>query len=266
MKRFLCLLLSLTLLLLCGCGRSASAPQESAASQGPDVSQGPAASQGPSASQAPAAPAQSETRAEVFSQDEYMLYQNVFYNDYGPKVDGTQVEKEGVFAMITDAFNQRQRYYVWGYYDKTRCCDWQWEFVPDNPDALPAPGSLITVSGTFASAKDALDGYWIKDASFSTKQTYGGESASLDMAAMSCTLERVQMYNVMYKPEEFEGKDFTAYGRLTADSMLQDPYYDGSWQIGYSWDGSDPGIDRLCAVRGEILGGTLTVESLDPME
>ena len=28
---------------------------------------------------------------------------------------------------------------------------------------MPAPGSLITVSGTFAKEEAALDGYWIKE-------------------------------------------------------------------------------------------------------
>ena len=258
MKRTL--ILFLALLMLCGCGKSAPAQQAPAAPQGPAVPQGPAAPQ------ASAEPAQSQTRAEVFSPDEYMLYQNVFYGDYGPQAEGTQVEKQGVYATLTDVYNQRRRYYVWGYYDKTRCCDWQWEFVPDDPDALPAPGSLITVTGTFAAAQDALDGYWIEGAACATDQAYGGESAALDMAAMSCTLERVQMYNVLHAPEEFEGKDFTAYGRLAADRMLQDPYYDGSWQIGYRWDGDDPGVDRLCAMRGEIRDGVLSVRSLEPME
>ena len=242
MKRSLCLILALTLLVLCGCGKTASTAS------------------------APSGPTETATMPEVFSQDEYMLYQNVFYGDYGPDAAGKPVEKQGVLAILHDAFNQRERYYVWGYYDKTKCCDWQWEFVPEDPASLPAPGSLITVTGTFAAAEDALDGYWIEGAKTSAEKIFTGAGAELNMAVMSCTLERVQMYNILYKSEDFEGKSFTAYGRLAADSMLQDPYYDGSWQIGYRWDGKIPGLELLCAMSGQVQGGTLSVQSLESME
>ena len=148
MKRMSLLLLSL--LLLCGCGKSAPAPQT------------------------PVDPARSDALPEVYSQDEYMLYQNVFYGDYGAEAVGKTVEKQGAYATVYDAYNQRQRYYVWGYYDRTKCCDWQWEFVPENPDALPAPGSMIRVTGTFAASEDALDGYWIEPADCSVEGIYTG--------------------------------------------------------------------------------------------
>ena len=240
MKRMSLLLLSL--LLLCGCGKSAPAPET------------------------PAEPARSDALPEVYSQDEYMLYQNVFYGDYGAEAVGKPVEKQGAYATVYDAYNQRQRYYVWGYYDRTKCCDWQWEFVPENPDALPAPGSMIRVTGTFAASEDALDGYWIEPADCSVEGIYTGPAADLNMAVMSCTLERVQMLNILYKPEEFEGRSFTAYGRLTAEGTLQDPYYDGSWQIPCRQDGDAPDPERLYLLNGTVEDGALKAQSMENLE
>ena len=204
-------------------------------------------------------------RPETFSQDEYVLYQNIFYNGYGGDYDGKPVEKEGVFAVISDAYNDRQRYYVWGYYDQTRCCDWQWEFVPEDGEELPPVGSLVKVSGTFASDSDALDGYWIRDAKCELETDYSGQTADLDMAAMSCTLERVQMINIMNKKESFQDREFTAYGRIASLDSLEDPYYDNSWQIKFTWDGDIPAIGTLVLITGTVKDGTLTIRSLKNM-
>ncbi len=206
-----------------------------------------------------------DTRPEVLSQDEYVLYQNIFYGDYGKDSDGTSVEKEGVFASVYDAYNNRRRYYVWGYYDQTKCCDWQWEFVPNDETELPAVGSLITVSGTFVSDEAALDGYWISSASVSAKTVYSGAVAECDMRSMSDTLERVQIYNITYHPEAFQDKEFTAYGRVASLSSIEDPYYDGSWQIEISWDGEIPGIGTIVEIAGTISDGKLIVRSMNEM-
>ena len=73
------------------------------------------------------------------------------------------------------------------------------------------------------------------------------------------------MYNIMYKPEEFEGRSFTAYGRLTAEGTLQDPYYDGSWQIPCRQDGSsDP--ERLYLLNGTVEDGALKAQSMENLE
>ena len=145
--------------------------------------------------------AEKETVTEVpviLNQAEYVLYQNIFYNNYGPQYENTPVTKNGVFAVIQDAWAGKARYYVWGYLDNTQCCDWQWEFVPKDTKILPAPGSLITVSGTFAKEEAALDGYWIKDADVGVVKTYAGATAELHMLAMSDTLERVQLLNMQH--------------------------------------------------------------------
>ena len=50
----------------------------------------------------------------ILSQSEYLLYQNIFYNSYGPQYEGQSVTKRGVLAKIHDAFNDRERYAATG--------------------------------------------------------------------------------------------------------------------------------------------------------
>ena len=207
--------------------------------------------------------AETDVRPEVFSADEYLLYQNVFYADYGKEIDGDKMEKEGVFTILYDAYKDRQRCYVWGYYDQTKCCDWQWELVPEEGAELPVIGSLVTVTGTFEYNEDALDKYWIKDAHFEVRSTYTGPTAERDMRSMSCTLERVQMINVMNRQDAFQGKTFLAYGRIASLGSLEDPYYNGSWQIDIIWDGEVPAIGTLVELSGTIKDGKLIVSTIN---
>ena len=188
----------------------------------------------------------------ILNQAEYLLYQNVFYNEYGSQYEGQEVAKRGVLAKIQDAFNGRTRYYVWGYLDNTMCCDWQWEIVPKDEAALPPVGSLITVKGIFRADEDALDGYWITDAAVGTETEYTGAQEEINMLAMSCTLERVQMLNILYRPEAFEGKAFIAYGRIAAMNILEDPYYNGSWQIPFATEAECPAIGTMVTLKGSV--------------
>lgn len=193
----------------------------------------------------------------ILSQSEYLLYQNIFYNSYGPQYEGQSVTKRGVLAKIHDAFNDRERYYVWGYLDNTKCCDWQWEFVPKDEKSLPAIGSLIVVQGVFKADDNALDDYWITDAAVETESAYTGPQEDINMFAMSCTLERVQIMNIMYRYEAFEGKSFSAYGRIAGTDTLENPYYDGSWQIPFSSGSASPAIGTLVLLKGTVKSATL---------
>ena len=226
-KKCMAMLLALTLLLLTGCSGSDSGSDQKALSATDQV-------------------------PEVLSQTEYLLYQNIFYNDYGSEYDGKEAHKRGVFAIVQDAYNNRTRYYVWGYLDNTRCCDWQWEIVPKDETKLPPPGSLITVKGVFRADEAALDKYWITDAAVETEAEYTGSQEEINMFVMSCTLERVQMFNILYMPEAFEDKTFIAYGRIAGADLLEDPYYDGSWQIPFFADAASPAIGTLVSVRGRL--------------
>ena len=203
----------------------------------------------------------------VLSQVEYTLYQNIFSNKTGSQYEGREFTKQGVFGMIYDAFSGRTRYYVWGYLDNTRCCDWQWELKIDDPKNLPSSGSLVTVKGTFAASDDALDGYWLTNPQITAHSQYTGSSGvELDMVTLSDTLERVQLLNIIYMPETFEGKTFSAYGRIYATDVLQDPYYDGSWQVSFSTSGTVPAIGTTVRLTGTVTGGVLASTSLTALD
>ena len=202
----------------------------------------------------------------ILNQAEYVLYQNIFYNDYGPQYDGKEVTKTGIFTSIYDAFNGVNRYYVWGYLDNTRCCDWQWEIKVEDAKNLPANGSVVSVRGTFASSQDALDGYWITNPTIDVQTIFVGEACELNMLTMSDTLERVQIMNILYRSEAFEGKQFSAYGRVLSADTLQDPYYDGSWQIPFSVPGELPAIGTTVSLRGKVVSGALEAASLTKLD
>ena len=194
----------------------------------------------------------------ILNQAEYLLYQNVFYNEYGPQYEGQEVIKRGVLGKIQDAFSNRARYYVWGYLDNTMCCDWQWEIVPRDEKSLPPVGSLVTAKGIFRADESALDGYWITDAAVEAETEYTGVQEEMNMLAMSCTLERVQMFNILYRPEAFEGKPFIAYGRIAAVDTLEDPYYNGSWRIPFTAKAECPAIGTMVILQGTVKNGALT--------
>ncbi len=203
----------------------------------------------------------------VLSQVEYTLYQNIFANNTGKQYEGREFTKQGVFGVIYDAFSSRTRYYVWGYLDNTRCCDWQWEIKIDNPKNLPSSGSLVTVKGVFTASDDALDGYWLTSPEITAHSQYtGGSGAELEMCTLSDTLERVQVMNIIYFPEAFEGKTFSAYGRIYSASVLQDPYYDGSWQVPFTTDQTVPAIGTTVRLTGTVVGGILSSTSLTALD
>ena len=241
------------LLICCGCESGKSSGENGATPNG--TSSGGAGSN-------LNAESTSEERLEKISQEEYVLYQNIFYNDYAKIFDGKTVKKVGIFATLHDAFNKVDRYYVWGYYDNTKCCDWQWEFTPKKGETLPPDGSLVTVEGVFSYATQALDKYWIKNATVKTKTAYVGTSFDLNMYLMSDTLERVQIINVESIPDYFRGKTFSAYGRIKGVNTLQDPYYDGSWEIGFSYNGSVPSVGKTVYLSGSVGDGELIADSL----
>lgn len=232
-KLRMALALALTALLLSGCGGTEAGADKKAAGKTDKV-------------------------PEVLNQTEYLLYENIFFNDYGPQYEGKETSKRGVFAIIQDAYNHRTRYYVWGYLDNTKCCDWQWEIVPKDEAALPPPGSLVTVKGVFRADEAALDGYWITDAAVETETEYTGAQEEINMLAMSCTLERVQMSNILYQSEAFEGKPFIAYGRIAGAGLLEDPYYNGSWQIPFSPSADAPAIGTMVSLRGRVKEAALS--------
>ena len=194
----------------------------------------------------------------VLNTTEYTLYQNIFYNDRKADYDGKAATKEGAFATVYDAYNGVERYYVWGYNDNTKCCDWQWELKIDDTKKLPSNGSLITVSGTYEVSDSALDGLWIINPEITVKTEFKARDYDIDMLAMDNTLERVQAANIVNKKESFEGKTVCCYGRVLDDKTLQDAYYDGSWTMEFSGDFELPAFGTIVLVYGTVSNGTLT--------
>lgn len=210
--------------------------------------------------------AETDSLPIVLDSNEYNLYQNIFYNQMGEEYAGQSMTKTGVFTSIYDSFNQVTRYYVWGYYDQTKCCDWQWEFVPEDPTALPAIGSLVEMTGTFCADEAALDGYWFIDTSLHVKTAYEASEGEIDMCTMSATLERVQLINMQMFPEEYEGKTVRVYGRVYSPTEVQHPYYDNAWTQPFSTNGSVPAIGSVVIVsgnfsKGEIMDASITETS-----
>lgn len=226
MKKTLIALLLVTVLLLCACGNGKSG------SEG-DLPQ-------------------------VMDTNEYLLYQNIFFNGMADDYVDKEVKKTGVFTTIYDAFNDRTRYYVWGYYDNTKCCDWQWELVLEDTSHLPANGSLIEVTATMRKDEAALDGYWFDVVTMTAKKEYKGNGCEIEMTTMSATLERVQLINMQSFPEQFEGKTVSLYGRVYTPTSIQHPYYDNAWLQNIECSGSVPAIGTETVVTGTFSNGVIT--------
>lgn len=193
----------------------------------------------------------------VLNQNEYILYQNIFFNDGADDYLGNTAVKEGTLARVTDAFSETTRYYVWGYMDATKCCDWQWEFVPKDPDSLPASGSKIKMTGKMVRDDAALDNIWFTDAEVELVTPYEPVACDVDMTTMNATLERVQLLNMQYKPDAFKGKTLRIYGRVYNLSAIQHPYYDGAWTQDLSTEAEVPAIGTMVIVTGTWQGGVI---------
>ena len=200
---------------------------------------------------------------ETFDPMEYTMYVNVFQDPSTKQFDGVDMTKVGTFAMLQDEWSGKTRYYVWGYNDATRCCDYQWEFVPADVNALPAPGSYIRVKGTMTYTEDqkagALDHYWLTDTEMKVLEEYPASKYDYDLTMMDATLTRVQLFSIQNYPEKFAGKTILIYGRALSPNSLQHPYYDGSWNLDFKTDkagNKSPAIGQYL-----VLGGTVMNEN-----
>ena len=167
---------------------------------------------------------------ETFSSLEYAAYLNIFYEKKGDEYADKVYTKEGTFAVLRDEYNGTDRYYVWGYADKTRCCDWQWEFIPADTSSLPAPGSYVKLKGRLVEDKKSLDGYRFTDTTLETVESFT-PADGLDLTVMSPTLARVQIANMQGNTDAFGGKNIKVFGRALNGSCIQHPYYDNSWNL-----------------------------------
>lgn len=207
-----------------------------------------------------------DTLPTVLDTSEYVLYQNIFFNDVGANYENTPVTKKGTFTCLTDKYNNVVRYYVWGYNDQTKCCDWQWELNITDASDLPSNGSLVEVSGEFVSNEAALDGYWIDNPVITVTKEYKGPQCDVDMTAMSATLERVQIMNMQQFPQEFEDNTVYAYGRIASSSSIQHPYYDNSWVQEFSSADEISAIGNVVIVSGKYQNGIIADGKITPTD
>ena len=205
----------------------------------------------------PIEPRTASTMPTVLNQTEYVLYQNIFFNNEADSYVGKTVTKEGTYTRLYDAFSQKYRYYVWGYMDATKCCDWQWEFVPADPETLPPIGSLVKMTGTLARDAAALDKLWFVDTTVEVETTFSPKACEVDMTTMDSTLERVQLLNMQYKPDAFAGKTLRIYGRVLNPTTIQHPYYDNAWTQDFSTDAEVPAIGTMVILTGTWQGNTI---------
>lgn len=216
----------------------------------------------PGSSTASGTPAQASAGTVSFPEtildtNEYVIYQNIYYNDQERSYINKQVTKTGTFAVLDDKYNDIKRYYVWGYNDNTKCCDWQWEMIPKDKDNLPPIGSTIEVSGMLKPNDIALDKYLIEDAEITVKKEYEPLDVDVDMTTMGGTLERVQVYSFLTYPEKFEGKKVSVYGRITSGSTIQHPYYNECFTVRFDSDSPVLPTGTNAVVYGTVSGGKL---------
>ena len=197
---------------------------------------------------------------ETFDPMEYTMYVNVFQDPSTKQFDGVDMTKVGTFAMLQDEWSGKTRYYVWGYKDATRCCDYQWEFVPADVNALPAPGSYIRVKGTLTYTEDqkigALDHYWLTDTEMKVLEEYPASKYDYDLTMMNATLTRVQLFSIQNYPEKFAGKTVLLYGRALTPNTLQHPYYNENWNLDFKTDkagGKTPAIGQYLVLGGSVV-------------
>ena len=144
MKKLIALLLTLTLVLsFAACGGKTNVSDNAT---GTDAQSGDASGDANPNTTAPTAQGaalglQLNTgMREKLDQMEYAAYVDIFYNKNAAQYENQKYTKEGVFATLVDAFSGVTRYYVWGYADQTKCCDYQWEFVMPEGTEIPESG------------------------------------------------------------------------------------------------------------------------------
>ena len=199
---------------------------------------------------------------EKFDQMEYASYIDLFYNGNGSEYEGKTFTKDGTFAILTDAFSDVTRYYVWGYADNTKCCDYQWEIVLDEGTAIPEPGSYVKVKGTMEKSEAALDGYRLTDVTLEVKESFTDAGFDLDMTTMSPTLVRVEVINMLNFPDKFSDMKIRVFGRALSLTEIQHPYYNESWSMHFTQADTTPATGEYILLEGTFSGGSVITEKL----
>ena len=193
---------------------------------------------------------------EEFNAAEDSAYHDLFFDKNYDDYKNKEFEKQGTFAKIYDAYNDVERYYVWGWGSTAKDCCYQWEFVMPSGAKIPSPGSYITVKGTMTESESALDGYWLTDISLSTEEEFNGSSADYDLAVMSPTLARVQLINMLQKSDEFMNVSIRIIGRTQGENTIIPAYTADGWALHFTpaRDHIDDG--SLVIIEGSYNTGT----------
>lgn len=199
---------------------------------------------------------------EKFDQMEYSAYIDLFYNDNGASYEGKTFSKDGTFAVLKDAYSNVTRYYVWGYADNTKCCDYQWEFVMPDGMEIPEPGSYVKVKGTMEKNEAALDGYWLKDVTLEVTEEFKNAGFGMDMTTMSPTLVRVQVINILQFPDNFKDMTVRVFGRALSVNSIQHPYYNESWSMHFTETDTVPAIGKYILLEGTYNDKQITTDKL----
>ncbi len=272
MKKLIAILLTLSIIFaFAGCKGGKNTENGEASSSAEDASGSDTASDDSQyTTQAAAYKSEGKSSGKSFETildtNEYAMYYNIFYNKQGSDYADKPVIKKGIFSTLYDGFNKRYRYYVWGYNDQTKCCDWQWELKVEDESDLPANGSTVEVMGTLKASEESLDGYWIEEPQITVKKEFKGPSVDVDMSTMSATLERVEAYYIANKDEKLEGQTVCMYGRVLSPTAIQHPYYDGAFEIGLETDDEMPAIGIMVMVTGTIKDGKIVNATVSQTE
>lgn len=254
MKKIAALLLTLTLVLsLAACGGSAG--EETTAENGDTVTN-------PTADALLSDGELNTGMKEKFDQMEYSAYVDLFYNGNGASYEGKTFSKDGTFAILKDAYSDVTRYYVWGYADNTKCCDYQWEIVMPDGTEIPEPGSYVRVTGTMEKNEAALDGYWLKDISLEVTDSFVNAGFGMDMTTMSPTLVRVQVINMLQFPEKFKDLTVRIFGRALSTNSIQHPYYNESWSMHFTEADTVPATGKYILLEGTYNNKQITTDKL----
>lgn len=194
----------------------------------------------------------------LLSKDEYTLYQNIFFNNQKNDFNKKKTTKEGTFATLHDAYNNVTRYYVWGYLDNTKCCDWQWEIKFADNAKIPSNGSYVKVEGVYEVNDKALDGLWIINPTLTVKEEYPDRGFDVDMLSMSSTLQWVEAQNIANMADYFKDKTVCGYGRMQTAASVEDPYYDSKWSMDILTKDKTPAFGTVVIFTGKADGGKIS--------
>ena len=198
---------------------------------------------------------ESSRMAEITDQREYVIYQDIFYNQKAAEFVGKDMEIEGIFTTLQDNYHQINRYYVWGYADSVKSSDWQWEIDPSHLSEMPNNGSRVKVSGVFRhDYENALDEYWIENAVIELVQRYTpAYDCNLDLTTMSSTLASVQLLHLKADAARYKGQSIRVFGRIFNETTIQHPYNDQTWFMQIETSLAMPEAGTLVTVQGEFI-------------